>query len=129
MSLEVKIPKEITQYEAKLVGPLTTRQTVWGVLGAVAGWGAYTVSKAFISQDMALTMCLIAALPFLLVGFVKLYEMPFEKFVIGYVKTHMLSPLKRKTAIKNQFAIIDAEMNPVVEDKKAKYKRSNLAFR
>lgn len=129
MSLEVKIPKEITQYEAKLVGPFTARQTVWGLLGVVAGWGAYTLINTFVSQDMALTMCLFAALPFLLIGFVKLYEMPFEKFVVGYVKTHMLSPLKRKTAIRNQFAIIDAEMNPIIEDKKVKYKRSNLAFK
>ena len=128
MSLEIKIPKEITKYEAKLIGPLTGRQTGCAVLGAIA---AIVVKFLFegIYPDFAITACGIAAVPFILVGFVKIYEMPFEKFAIGYIKTHVIAPQKRKAKIKNQFALIDAEMNSVPEDKKSKYKKSKMAFK
>lgn len=128
MSLEIPIPKEITKYEAKLIGPLTGRQTFWSVLGC----GAAILAKSVVDQiapDIAVHACVFAALPFAAMGFIKVYEMPFEKFAIGYVKTHLLSPTKRKTKIKNQFAMLDDEMNSIDEKKKAKYKRSKAAFK
>ena len=128
MSLEIKIPKEITKYEAKLIGPLTGRQTGCSVLGAIAA----IATKFLVEQvypDFAVTACGIAAVPFILIGFIKVYEMPFEQFAIGYIKTHIISPQKRKAKIKNQFALIDSEMNSVPEDKKSKYKKSKMAFK
>lgn len=128
MSLEIQIPKEITKYEAKLIGPLTARQTVWSVIGAVAAILAKNACD-FIAPEWSIIACVFAALPFALIGFVKVYEMPFEKYAIGYIKTHLLAPQKRKSRIKNQFALIDLEMNPKTEEKKPKYKKSKLAFK
>jgi hypothetical protein len=128
MSLEIKIPKEITKYEAKLIGPLTGRQTAFCVLGGVAVIGVNAIVSK-INPDWTTMACVFAAAPFGALGFFKIYEMPFEKFAIGYIKTNLLTPQKRKTKIKNQFAAIDAEMNMTTEKKKAKYKKSKAAFK
>ena len=127
MSLEIKIPKEITQYEAKLIGPLTTRQTIWTVLGGIAAIGTHALTKAII-PDYALYITLFACVPFALVGFVKVYEMPFEQFAIGYIKTNLITSTKRKSIVKNQFALIAAEIDSI-ETKKPKYKKSKQAFK
>lgn len=127
MSLEIKVPKEITQYEAKLIGPLTTRQTIWSVIGGVTAIGVHALFNV-IMPEYALYAALFACLPSALIGFVKVYEMPFEKFAIGYIKTNLIASRKRKSIIKNQFALITAEMESV-EDKKPKYKRSKQAFK
>lgn len=128
MSLEIQIPKEITKYEAKLIGPLTGRQTIWSVVGAVA---AILTKNAvdFVAPEWSIIACVFAALPFALIGFVKVYEMPFEKYAIGYIKTHLMAPQKRKSKIKNQFALISAEMEPKSDEKKPKYKKSKAAFK
>ena len=128
MSLEIKIPKEITKYEAKLIGPLTTRQTVC----LIPGFGAAILAKMLCDQlapsitGMAMILVFI---PFGLLGFVKVYEMPFEQFAVGWFKTRFLAPSKRKTIVKNQFAIIDKEMEIKDTKKKAKYKKSKLAYK
>lgn len=127
MSLEIKIPKEITKYEAKLIGPLTTRQTIWSVLGGAAAIVTKMLCDPII-PDYSLYVMMFACVPFGLIGFVKVYEMPFEQFAIGYIKTNLIAPTKRKSIIKNQFAIISAEMNSV-EQKKPKYKRSKQALK
>lgn len=128
MSLEIKIPKEITKYEAKLIGPLTSRQTVWSVVGAVVAIVVKNLCDV-VAPDWSIYACVLAVIPFALIGFVKIYEMPFEKFAIGYIKTHVIAPQKRKSKVKNQFAVMDAEMNQKVDGKKVKYKKSKLAFK
>lgn len=127
MSLEIKIPKEVTQYEAKLIGPLTTRQTIWSVVGGLTAIGVHALLSPII-PEYAMYITLFACAPAALIGFVKVYEMPFEKFAIGYIKTNLITSTKRKSIIKNQFALITAEMESV-EDKKPKYKRSKQAFK
>ena len=127
MSLEIKIPQEITKYEAKLIGPLTSRQTLWSVLGGVAVIAVNYLVK-LVSPDSALAACFFTAIPFALMGVVKIYGMPFEKYAIGYIQTKIFAPQKRKSKVKNQFAIIDAEMSQG-PNKKTKYKKSKLAYK
>ena len=128
MSLEIEIPKEITKYEAKLMFGLTTRQCV--CTAAAIGSAIATNWLCGIFAPNAATFAMIAvAIPFVLVGFVKRYGMPFEKYAIGYIKTTFLAPLKRKNKIKNQFALINTEMNTETDGKKVKYKKSKLAFK
>ena len=128
MSLEIAIPQEITQYEAKLIGPLTTRQTVWSIIGCVAGIGAKMICDK-VAPDMWIYASTLAFAPCGAIGFFKIYGMPFEQFAIGYIKTNVIAPMKRKSIVMNQFAMIDKEMNAKVTDKKEKYKKSKLAFR
>jgi hypothetical protein len=40
-----------------------------------------------------------------------------------------MAPQKRKSKIKNQFALISAEMEPKSDEKKPKYKKSKAAFK
>ena len=128
MSLEIQIPKEITKYEAKLIGPLTTRQTFCSVIGGTAAILANYLC-GLVAPDFATGAVVFAAAPFVALGFIKIYEMPFEQFAIGYVKTHILAPQTRKSKIKNQFALIESEINSKPDAKKEKYKKSKKAFK
>ena len=127
MSLEINVPKEITRYEAKLIGPFTARQSIWGAIGLGASVLSYKLCNAFL-PELAMGALLLAAAPCACIGFVKVYEMPFEQFAVGWIKTRFLAPSKRKSIVKNQFAIIDEEMNVEDEKKKTKYKKSKLAY-
>lgn len=128
----IEIPREITKYETKLIGPFTARQCAFYAVAIIVCLLVYNLTKAVI-PDSALVIALFAAIPFVLVGTIKIYGMPLEKFAVGYFKTNLIAPMKRKTKIVNQFAIIDKEMEAVkqveIKKEKNKYKKSKKAFK
>lgn len=129
MSLEIKIPKEVTKYEAKLVGPLTAKQTVYCGIGGLLVIGVRYICNIIAPEATTVAMVLTFA-PFALLGFCKPYGQPLDKFIVGYIKTNMLSPRMRKSKIKNQFEAIDKEMKMINGTKtKGKYKKSKAAFK
>lgn len=96
MAIEIEIPKDITKYESKLIGPLTTRQTVCLVPGIGLGILVFNVLKPYLSQEMLIGVVMITSLPFLLCGFYKPYSMPFEKFIKSVFISMFIAPAKRK---------------------------------
>ena len=80
--IQVEIPKDVRQYETKLLGPLTLRQSLWGGLGVGLCLLFYNkVGKPLqLSSDMLFLACAIIAFIPILFGFAKPYGMPFEKF-------------------------------------------------
>lgn len=130
MQNPIEIPREITKYEAKLLFGLTARQCVYYALAIAVVLILNSVLKPVLA-DMALYVGIFLAIPLVLIGTIKIYGMPLEKFAIGYIKTNLIAPSKRKTKIVNQFAVITEEMETVKKDgkKKPKYKASKLAFK
>ena len=80
--IEIEIPKDINKYEAKLIGPFTTRQTACFVIACALGIPAFTSLKHYgVPQDMCMLITILIFLPAILVGWVKPYGMKFEKFL------------------------------------------------
>ena len=76
----VPVPKEIKEYEKKVFQSMTLRQLICLVLGIVLGIGTYFLTKGFIGEDLASYLVMAIAIPFILVGWIKINDVPFDQF-------------------------------------------------
>lgn len=96
MAIEIKITKELGNYEPKFIGPLTLRQVICLIIAFPAAYGTYRGLSPIISSDIAGIFCmLIGAIPCLF-GWVKPYGMHTEKFLKSIFVNVILAPQKRK---------------------------------
>ena len=97
MAVERKINKDIANYKTKLIGPFTLRQIVCLVpaigVAVLFLWG---LKDVFPSIEARIYMTIPVAVPFILFGWVKIYNQPLEKFLKTALVSMFLSPAKRK---------------------------------
>lgn len=103
MSIEIKIPKEITQYEAKFVGPFTLRQTVCVGICMPTCIGIYNGLSPLLGSNTAGYFCILPAGAAFLFGWYKPYGMKFEQFVRSAFINNVLAPNKRKYRTENLY--------------------------
>lgn len=123
--LEAPIPKDIRKYDAKLVGPFTTRQLFCFVGGAILSYGTYKFFGPALGST-ALTVCAIVAAPFLVMGWYKPYGMVFEKFFKTAFISTVLAPHNRKYKTKNIFAPIADDPKPMSQAEYKKRRKKEL---
>lgn len=98
--VECPIPQDILKYKSKFIMSLSVRETVFGALGVGLGLLSYfSWTSEFENQDMKMFVSFLVILPFFLIGFVKLYEQPFEKIAFTLVMENFVYPLKRKKEV------------------------------
>ena len=96
--IETSMPQDILKYKTKFLGNFSLREAVFAALGAGAalltffslGFGN-TITKIYISAIMAV--------PFFLFGFIKIYDLPFEKALAIIIYDNFLCPAIRKNEI------------------------------
>ena len=88
MPLEVKIPKEITEYREKIFLGLSVRQIICVAIAAILGTISFFVVRPFIGNDLALYFVLLIAAPVMGIGFIRINGFTFEKY-LGIMFTHM----------------------------------------
>lgn len=133
--LEVKIPQEIRKYEAKMVGPFTTRQAICVVCAALAGWLLFTAFRTSITKAVLIGIIMAVGFPAGLIGWWKPYGMPFEKFFVKILFSTLLSPAKRyfksgetlKEIAKAEHEIAEAELTITPDMTKEEKKRIQRA--
>lgn len=92
--VEVEMTKDIRDYEPKLFGLVTTRQIFVLSIGiAYAAPIALLIPTDFANQCMIVVFLM---LPMILIGWVSVYGMRMETFVIQVVRSMLLSPRQRK---------------------------------
>jgi len=95
--IEREIPKDISKFETKLVGPFTSRQTGCIVASAGVCFIMYnTLSALQLDATLVIFICFLCCTPFVAMGWKKPYGMTFEKFAMHYVTYFVLAPSKRK---------------------------------
>lgn len=125
--IERNIPKDITKYEAKLIGPFTTRQVVCYIPGIIIAIGVNLVLYKVIG-DLSLLVSIILATPFFLCGSWKPYGIPLEKFAKKIIVGALIAPSKRKYKTDDPFSSYFPTINetPSIDKKKAlKYRSGN----
>lgn len=82
MAISVPIPKEITEYEEKIMFGLSIRKLICFSAAVVLGVGSYFLcTKVFgLTMDTASYIIIVEAIPLMAVGFIKKNGMPFEKY-------------------------------------------------
>lgn len=120
MAIEIEIPKDITKYEAKLIGPLTTRQTVCVIPGVGLGVLGYNVFQSFATDEASLFVGILFAAPFLLCGWYKPYGIPLEKFIKTVFVSLVRAPKHRKYITHNVYDEITKIDDTIKKEKKTK---------
>lgn len=94
MSLEVKINREIREYTEAMFFGLSLRQFLFSVCACGVALLLYFLLRPYFSLETVSWMCILAAFPFAVIGFVKYNGMTAEKFIFAYVKSEFLIPKK-----------------------------------
>lgn len=91
-SMEIKMNKEIQEYQETIYFGLTARQFIFSVLALIVTIGIYMGTKKMLGAETAGWVCILGAAPFAGCGFFKYHEMNLEQFVYAWLKSEVLYP-------------------------------------
>ena len=90
--MEVKINREIREYTESMFFGLSLRQFIFSVLACIVAVCAYFLLRPHLGTETVSWVCILVAVPFAVVGFVKYNGMTAEKFIWAYIKSEILIP-------------------------------------
>ena len=94
--IEIKIPKEITDYKEKFLFGLTVRKLVSAVVALAICVPLFIFGKDYLGEDMVGWIIILVAIPVFAFGFFRYDGMPFEKFLAILYRQKWVEPQKRK---------------------------------
>ena len=99
--MEVKINKEIRNYTETIFFGLSLRQFIFSFLACAIAVVIYFSFKDKMNLEMLSWLCIIGAVPFAAIGFIKYNGMFMEEFIIVWLKSELLVPKKLKFVSNN----------------------------
>ena len=91
-SLEVRINKEVRDYQESLFFGLTLRQFIFALLAVAVAVGVYFGLRPVMGEGEIGWLCVLAAFPFALGGFFQYNGMTLEQFLLAFVRSEFLCP-------------------------------------
>lgn len=94
----VEMSKNILTHKSKIIGNFSTREVVCGGIGALIALGigfSGTIKGSNMTLNEKVMISFLFALPFFLIGFVKLYGQPLEKILPIIIYDNFIVPLIR----------------------------------
>ena len=107
--MEIKINKEIRDYQESVLMGLSLRQFLFSILAVGIALGIYFGLRNVIGQEAVSWLCIVGAFPFAVLGFVKYHGMPAEQFIKAYVESEFLMPKKLTSHPGNLYAEVMKE--------------------
>ena len=101
--MEIKMPKEIRDYEETVFLGLTVRQLVCSGLAVAAAAVLYFLLHGFLGREPLSWVCILGAAPFAFAGFFRYNGMTFERFVWAAIKSELLMSGNRVWKAKNYY--------------------------
>ncbi len=92
--MEIKINKEIKDYNETIFFGLSVRQFIFSLLACAVSIGIYLIFRDKIGTEMLSWICMLTAAPFAAFGFVKYNHMPLEKVIKVWFRTEFKTPRK-----------------------------------
>ena len=126
--MEVKINKEIRQYSEKISFGLSLRQFICSALACGTAVAIYFMTKPILNNNTTVSwLCMVGAIPFALLGFVKYNGMTAEKFFIAWIKSELLIPKRLVFKSNNYYLNMykQSEVNIKNNKKKKKHFKKN----
>ena len=90
--MEVKINREIREYTESMFFGLSLRQFIFSALACIVAVCAYFLLRPHLGTETVSWVCILVAVTFAVVGFVKYNGMTAEKFIWAYIKSEILIP-------------------------------------
>ena len=102
--MEVKINKDIREFSENIFFGLTMRQFIFSLLACIVAVILYFLLKPFLGIETLSWICILGAIPFAVLGFVKYNGMTAEKFIIAFIKSEFFTPKTLIFKSKNIYA-------------------------
>ena len=90
--MEVKINKEISNYQESMFFGLSMRQFIFSVLAVAVAVALYFALNPYLGTETVSWVCVVGAAPFAAMGFFKYHGMTAEQFVINWIRTVLIEP-------------------------------------
>ena len=119
--MEVKVPKEIRDYQESIFFGLSTRQFICSLLAVGVAVGLYFGLRPLIGSEEVGWMCILGAAPFAACGFFKYHGMTAEQVAWAWFKSEFLYP--KKLVFKSENIYYEALENAIAESEKPSRKR------
>ncbi len=117
--MEVKINKEIREYTESIFFGLSLRQFIFSLCACGIAILLYFVLKPYLGIETLSWVCILGAIPFAVLGFLKYNGMTAEKFILAWIKSEILTPRVLTFKPKNLYV----EVLKNIEDNKKKFKK------
>jgi len=92
--LEVKINREIREYTESIFFGLSMRQFFFSICACIVALLLYFLLKPYFGIETLSWVCILGAVPFAVLGFIKYNGMTAEKFITAWIKSEILTPKK-----------------------------------
>lgn len=133
--MEIKINKEIRDYSESIFFGLSMRQFIFSFIACVIAVILYFSLKNYFGIETLSWICILGAIPFAVLGFVKYNGMYAEEFVIAWIKSEILTPnvllFKPENfydeLLKNEYKKMEKEGMKIVQFSKKKKRKSKSA--
>ena len=111
--MEVKINKDIRQYSESIFFGLSLRQFIFSISACLVAVGLYFILKPYFGVETLSWVCILGAVPFAVLGFVKYNGMTAEQFLIAWFRSKFLMPSHFVFKSDNYYAI---KYKPIIEN-------------
>lgn len=119
--MEVKVPKEIRDYQESIFFGLSTRQFICSLLAVGVAVGLYFGLRPLVGSEEVGWICILGAAPFAACGFFKYHGMTAEQVAWAWFKSEFLYP--KKLVFKSENLYYEALKDAIAEGKKPPRKR------
>lgn len=90
--MEVKVPRDILKYEEALFYGLSLRQFLFSMLAVGVAVGSYFLFSPHLAMETTSWICIVATLPFALLGFAHYNGMTADQFTRTWMRSELLFP-------------------------------------
>ena len=90
--MEVRINKEVRNYQESLFFGLSLRQLLFALLPVAVAVGVYFGLRPVLGNGEIGWVCVLAAFPFALGGFFQYNGMTLERFLMAYIRSEFFMP-------------------------------------
>lgn len=108
--IEIRVTKDIREFEPKIVGPLTFRQLICLGIGAPICYVILKYLSPILTVDVAGFFCIIPAGAAYAIGWAEPYGMKMEKFLQSIFVNRVLAPANRKYKTVNTHEVLLKEL-------------------
>lgn len=112
--MEVRINKEVRNYQESLFFGLSLRQLLFALLAVAVAVGVYFGLRLVLGNGEIGWVCVLAAFPFALGGFFQYNGMTLERFLLAYIRSEFLFP--RRLVFKSDNIYAKALENSTIKE-------------
>ena len=101
--MEIKINKEIKEYNETMFFGLSMRQFFFSILACGAAVAIYFSCRSFLDAETLSWLCMLGAAPFAALGFIRYNGMYAEQIVRAWIRSEIKMPRKLTFTGENRY--------------------------